>query len=67
LELIKDYDLEIHYHPGKANLVVDALSWKGQVHAAIVTQLPDELANKSSQNKMQRIIDVVGIEEKGKA
>jgi hypothetical protein len=44
LELIKDYDLEIHYHPGKANLVVDALSRKEHVHAAIVTQLPDELA-----------------------
>jgi hypothetical protein len=28
LELIKDYDLEIHYHPGKANVVVDALSQK---------------------------------------
>jgi hypothetical protein len=28
LELIKDYDLEIHYHPGKANVVVDALSRK---------------------------------------
>jgi hypothetical protein len=21
-----DYDMEIHYHPGKANVVVDALS-----------------------------------------
>jgi hypothetical protein len=28
LELIKDYDLEVHYHPGKANVVVDALSRK---------------------------------------
>ena len=28
LELIKDYDLEIHYHPGKANVVADALSQK---------------------------------------
>ncbi|WVZ81032.1 LOW QUALITY PROTEIN: hypothetical protein U9M48_028459, partial [Paspalum notatum var. saurae] len=26
LELIKDYDLEIHYHPGKVNVVADALS-----------------------------------------
>ncbi|WVZ89469.1 hypothetical protein U9M48_035872 [Paspalum notatum var. saurae] len=27
LELIKDYDLEIHYHPGKANVVADARAW----------------------------------------
>jgi hypothetical protein len=43
LELIKDYDLEIHYNLGKVNLVADALSRKEHTHAAIVTQLPDEL------------------------
>jgi hypothetical protein len=43
LELTKDYDLEIHYHLGKANLVADALSRKEHVHSAIVAQLPDEI------------------------
>jgi hypothetical protein len=32
LELIKDYDLEIHYHPGKANVVAYALSRKAFCH-----------------------------------
>jgi hypothetical protein len=29
LELIKDYELVVHYHPGKANVVADVLSRKG--------------------------------------
>jgi hypothetical protein len=40
LELIKDYDLEIHYHPGKANVVADALSHKASCHCLIV-RTPD--------------------------
>ncbi|GJY87508.1 putative reverse transcriptase domain-containing protein [Tanacetum coccineum] len=28
LELLADYDYEIRYHPGKATVVADALSWK---------------------------------------
>jgi hypothetical protein len=36
LELIKDYDLEIHYHPGKANVKADALSRKASCHCLTV-------------------------------
>jgi hypothetical protein len=61
LELIKDYDLEIHYHPGKANLVADALSRKGQVHVAIVTQLPDELAEDFERLNMGIVAHIEGI------
>jgi hypothetical protein len=28
LELIKDYELEVYYHPDKANMIADALSHK---------------------------------------
>jgi hypothetical protein len=37
LELLKDYDCEILYHPGKANVVADALSRK-EDHAPIKVQ-----------------------------
>jgi hypothetical protein len=40
LELIKDYNLEIHYHPVKANVVADALSRKAYCHH-LVTQKPE--------------------------
>jgi hypothetical protein len=38
LELIKDYDLEVHYHPRKANVVADALSRKN--HCNCMTMKP---------------------------
>ena len=34
LELIKDYDCEINYHPGNANIVADALSRKSTIELA---------------------------------
>jgi hypothetical protein len=36
LELIKDYELEVHYHPGKANVVADALSRKYRCNRIMV-------------------------------
>jgi hypothetical protein len=35
LELIKDYNLQVHYHPGKANVVADALSRKSHCHSLV--------------------------------
>jgi hypothetical protein len=46
LNLIKDYELEIHYHPGKANVVVDALSRKSQVNMMVACSMPYELAKE---------------------
>nr|GEV07401.1 putative reverse transcriptase domain-containing protein [Tanacetum cinerariifolium] len=31
LELLADYDCEIHYHPGKANVIADSLSQKERI------------------------------------
>jgi ribonuclease HI len=46
LELIKDYELEIHYHPGKANVVADALSRKSQVNMLATHPMPFELVKE---------------------
>ena len=44
LELIKDYDMRLHYHPGKANVVADALSHKSHVNTLMMGEIPKELA-----------------------
>ena len=44
LELIKDYDMKLHYHPGKANVVADALSRKSHVNTLMTGEIPKELA-----------------------
>ena len=43
LELIKDYGLEIHFHPGKANIVADALSRKASCSCISATAVHDTL------------------------
>jgi hypothetical protein len=43
LELIKDYDLGINYHLGKANVVADALSCKKYCNTTFAQRMPPEL------------------------
>jgi hypothetical protein len=43
LELIKDYDLEVHYHSGKANVVADALSRKAHCHCLSIEVFSETL------------------------
>ncbi|MBJ4058634.1 DDE-type integrase/transposase/recombinase, partial [Salmonella enterica subsp. enterica serovar Goldcoast] len=46
LELIKDYDMGIHYHPGKANVVADALSRKAHCNACLLRELQPTLLDE---------------------
>jgi hypothetical protein len=42
LELIKDYELEVHYHPGKINVVADALRHKGHCNYLLAVYFTGE-------------------------
>jgi hypothetical protein len=42
LELIKDYDLEVKYHPVKANMVADALSRRSPINMLATKELLPE-------------------------
>jgi hypothetical protein len=46
LKLIKDYELEVHYHLGKANVVADGLSKKSQVNMLVAHLMPYELVKE---------------------
>jgi hypothetical protein len=55
LELIKGYDLEVHYHPGKANVVADALSQKLQCNCVMIDSRINTLCDELSKMKIEVI------------
>jgi hypothetical protein len=61
LELIKDYEMEIHYHPGKANMVVDALSRKSQVNMMAARPMPYELAKEFNRLSLRFLNSTQGV------
>jgi hypothetical protein len=52
LELIKDYQMEIHYHLGKANVVADALSRKSYCNLLTGEEMSKELCADLEQMNM---------------
>jgi hypothetical protein len=61
LELIKDYELEIHYHPGKANVVADALSRKSQVNMLAAHLMPYEQAKEFDRLNLRFLNNTEGM------
>jgi hypothetical protein len=61
LELIKDYELEIHYHPGKANVVADALSRKSQVNMLAAHSMLFELAKEFDRLSLRFLNNTQGV------
>jgi hypothetical protein len=55
LELIKDYDIEVHYHPGKANVVADALSRKSHCHCAEAELFNETLCNEIRKLNLEMV------------
>jgi hypothetical protein len=62
LELIKDYDLGINYHLGKANLVVDALSQRSHTNHLIVKSIPSVLCDEFAELRLVANMEVVEME-----
>jgi hypothetical protein len=61
MELIKYYELEIHYHPSKANVVADALSRKSQVNMMIAHPMPYELAKEFDRLSLEFLNNIQGV------
>jgi hypothetical protein len=64
LELLKDYNLRINYHSGKANVVADALSRRSHLNQLIVEQMPFDLCAEFDKLNLRLVVntEVVAME-----
>ncbi|XP_071680187.1 uncharacterized protein [Lolium perenne] len=53
LKLIKDYDMNLQYHLGKANVVADALRRKSYVNSLTAGELPEELCEQFKDLRLE--------------
>ena len=56
LQLVKDYDCDIIYHPGKANVVADALSQRGPGQLYSSTQISRGLADEMVRAGIELVV-----------
>jgi hypothetical protein len=59
--LIKDYELEIHYHLGKVNVVADALSRKRQVNMLAAHPMPYKLVKEFDMLSLRFLNNTQGV------
>jgi hypothetical protein len=62
LEFIKNSDLGINYHPGKANVVADALSQRSHANHLVVKSIPSELCDEFAKLKIVANTEVMEME-----
>jgi hypothetical protein len=62
LELIKDYDLGINYHLGKAIVVADALSQRSHVSQLVLDSMPFELCEEFDKLNLRIIANTEAME-----
>jgi len=62
LELIKDYDLEVHYHPGKASVIADALSRMKYANELQATPESEELCAEFAYLNLGIVVNAMEIE-----
>jgi hypothetical protein len=62
LELIKDYDLGINYHPVKANVVALALNQRSHVSQLVVDSMPFELCEEFDKLNLRIIANTEAME-----
>ena len=56
LELVKDYDCEIFYHPGKANSIADVLSRKEEVRFMAIQVFHPEIQKDINRLGLEIVI-----------
>ena len=54
--MVKDYDCDILYHPGKANVVADALSRRGPGQLYTSRQISDRLAEEMTRAGIELVV-----------